>query len=135
MIRASLDGITSDLVALEVVATSSSPPDSVPTVVGRGQMTFKKGEYEFKTKPVSNPGTVTVDSDLGGTTTVNIRVRYGLVGAPPGDPLGVGGAVKASGQGVSPPPAPMTSRACRRCHHFPTRQRTTRPASVNPTVG
>ena len=60
---------------LKVVATSSEQPGAVLTVVGFGQMTFKKGKYELKIRPVADPGTVTVTSDLGGSATKSVTVR------------------------------------------------------------
>ena len=98
-ITATHDGVTSPAVALEVVesagdevsitkaewkkknselkveATSSANPDAVLTVVGFGQMTFRRGKYELRLKPVVNPGTVTVISSLGGSATKSVRVR------------------------------------------------------------
>ena len=38
-------------------------------------MTFKKGKYELKIRPVADPGTVTVTSDLGGSATKSVTVR------------------------------------------------------------
>ena len=60
---------------LKVTATSTEQPGAVLTVVGYGQMTFKKGKYELKIKPVANPGTVTVTSSLGGSATKSVKVR------------------------------------------------------------
>ena len=60
---------------LKVVAISSAQPGAVLTVVGYGPMTFKKGKYELKIKPVPNPGTVAVTSNLGGSATKSVRIR------------------------------------------------------------
>ena len=60
---------------LKVNATSSEQPDAELTLVGFGQMTFKKNKYEFKIKKVDNPGTVTVTSNLGGSDTATVKVR------------------------------------------------------------
>jgi hypothetical protein len=60
---------------LKVQATSSEQPGAVLTVVGFGQMTFKKNKYELKDRPVPYPGTVTVTSDLGGSGTATVRIR------------------------------------------------------------
>ena len=60
---------------LKVEATSSAQPGAVLTVVGFGEMTFKRGRYELKIKPVANPGTVTVISSLGGSATMTVTVR------------------------------------------------------------
>ena len=38
-------------------------------------MTFKRGRYELKIKPVSYPETVTVVSSLGGSATMTVRNR------------------------------------------------------------
>ena len=60
---------------LKVTASSSQQPGAVLTVVGFGQMTFKRNKYELKMKPVDNPGTVMVISDLGGSATVTVVIR------------------------------------------------------------
>ena len=60
---------------LKVVATSSAQPGAVLTVVGYGTMTFKRGAYELRIKPVPNPGTVAVTSSLGGSATKSVRIR------------------------------------------------------------
>ena len=60
---------------LKVVANSSQQPGAVLTVVGHGQMTFKKGKYELRVRGVANPGTVTVTSSLGGSATEIVTVR------------------------------------------------------------
>ena len=60
---------------LRVTATSSEQPGAVLIVVGYGQMTFNKGKYEFKKKPLANPGTVTVTSSLGGSATATVVIR------------------------------------------------------------
>ena len=60
---------------LKVTATSTEQPGAVLTVVGFGQMTFKNDKYELKVKPVDNPGTVIVTSNLGGSATKSVRVR------------------------------------------------------------
>ena len=60
---------------LKVKATSSGAPDAVLTVEGYGVMSFKSGPqvYEFKDKPVANPGgSVTVTSSLGGSDTAPV---------------------------------------------------------------
>lgn len=63
---------------LKVEATSSGSPDAVLTVVGFGVMNYdsRKDKYKFRLKPVnSNPGTVTVSSDLDGSDTLTVRQR------------------------------------------------------------
>ena len=60
---------------LRVEATSSEQPGAVLTLVGFGEMTFKKGKYTFKKKPTANPGTVTVTSSLGGGATKTVKVK------------------------------------------------------------
>ena len=60
---------------LKVEATSSGQPGAVLTVLEFGEMTFKRGKYELKIKPVSKPGTVTVVSSLGGSATMTVRNR------------------------------------------------------------
>ncbi len=60
---------------LKVQATSSEQPVAVLTAVGFGQMTFKKGKYELKDKPVPYLGTVTVTSSLGGSDTATVTIR------------------------------------------------------------
>ena len=67
---------------LKVRATSSAQPDAVLTVVGYGQMTFKKGKYELKLRaPVPIPQDVIVESSFGGSATAPVE------GAPaPPDP-------------------------------------------------
>ncbi len=62
---------------LKVRATSSEQPGAVLTVIGFGQMRSKddKNYYEFKTKPVANPGTVTVTSSLGGSDTATVKSK------------------------------------------------------------
>ena len=57
---------------LRVQAKSSDQPDVTLTVVGFGVMKYKKGKYEYKTKPVEYPGTVTITSSAGGTITVPV---------------------------------------------------------------
>ena len=60
---------------LKVTATSSAQPDAVLTLVGFGEMKFRKNKYEFKKKPLANPGTVTVTSSLGGSATATVVIR------------------------------------------------------------
>ncbi len=60
---------------LKVQATSSDPPAGVLTLVGFGEMSFKNGKYEYKEKPVANPGTVTVSSSGGGSDTATVDER------------------------------------------------------------
>jgi hypothetical protein len=61
---------------LKVEATSSEQPNAVLTLVGFGEMAFKRGKYSFKIKPVpNNPGSVTVNSDLGGSATKTVKLR------------------------------------------------------------
>ena len=63
-------------IEIAMKATSSAQPDAVLTVVGFGEMTFKKNKYELKQKPVAaNPGTVTVTSSLGGSATRTVKVK------------------------------------------------------------
>ncbi|MCP4656410.1 MAG: hypothetical protein GY856_13435, partial [bacterium] len=65
----------SDKQELKVESTSSDQPAAVLTVVGWGQMTWKNGKYEYKKKPVANPGTVTVESSSGGSDTATVKER------------------------------------------------------------
>ena len=60
---------------LKVTATSRQQPGAVLTVVGFGQMKFKNGKYDRKTRGVADPGTVTVTSSLGGSATETVQVR------------------------------------------------------------
>jgi fibronectin type 3 domain-containing protein len=62
---------------LYLEATSSQQPAAVLTVVGFGQMTWKNNKqlYTLSKKPVSNPGTVTVTSSLGGSDTKTVTVK------------------------------------------------------------
>ncbi len=62
---------------LKVEATSSQQPDAVLTITGFGDMQFntRKNKYELKVKPVDYPGTVTVNSDLGGANTKTVKLR------------------------------------------------------------
>jgi hypothetical protein len=61
---------------LKVEATSSDQPNVTLTVVGYGTMTWKSPIYEYKEKPVSNPGaTVTVTSSGGGQDTANVTQK------------------------------------------------------------
>ena len=65
----------SDKSELKVEATSSDNGNVTLTVVGYGNMTWKadKSKYEYKVKPVANPGaTVTVNSSGGGSATKNV---------------------------------------------------------------
>jgi parallel beta-helix repeat protein len=57
---------------LKVTATSSGQPNAVLTVEGLGPMIWKNNRYEFKKRPVSSPGTVTVTSDFGGSATATV---------------------------------------------------------------
>jgi hypothetical protein len=60
---------------LKVEATSSDGGSVTLTVVGYGNMTWKssKNKYEYKGKPVADPGaTVTVTSSGGGEDTKNV---------------------------------------------------------------
>lgn len=63
---------------LIVHATSSDQPDRTLTVVGFGDMTWKsrKNRYQLNQRNVnSNPGTITIESDLVGQITVPVTVR------------------------------------------------------------
>ena len=63
---------------LKVEATSTGAPDAILTVQGFGEMTYnaRKNKYKFTLKPVnSNPGTVTVTSDLGGSAVKTVKLR------------------------------------------------------------
>ena len=60
---------------LKVRATTSAQPDAVLTLVGFGEMKFRKNKYQFKKKPLANPGTVTVTSSLGGSATATVVIR------------------------------------------------------------
>ena len=63
---------------LRVEANSDAQPDAVLTVEGYGVMTWKadKNKYEYRAKPVADPGgSVTVTSNLGGTVTTQITYR------------------------------------------------------------
>ena len=63
---------------LKVEATSTAAPDALLTVQGFGPMTYdsRKNKYKFALQPVSsNPGTVTVISSLGGSSTVTVISR------------------------------------------------------------
>ncbi len=57
---------------LRIKATSSAQPQPVLTVIGYGEMTFKRDKYERKIKPLAPlpiPSTVTVVSSFGGSDT------------------------------------------------------------------
>lgn len=63
---------------LTVYATSSDQPQRTLTLVGFGNMTWKsrKNLYQLKQRSVtSNPGTITIESDLIGTITVPVTTR------------------------------------------------------------
>ena len=63
---------------LKVEATSDLAPDAVLTVKDYGVMTYQanKNKYVFESRSVSaNPGSVTVDSSLGGTANLTVRQR------------------------------------------------------------
>ena len=60
---------------LRVIAISSEQPNAVLTVEGIGEMVFKNNRYELKVRQVSSPGTVTVTSDLGGSTMATVVVK------------------------------------------------------------
>ena len=58
---------------LKVTAISSEQPSAVLRVIEFNQdMVWKNNRYEFKVRPVSSPGTVTVTSDLGGSATATV---------------------------------------------------------------
>lgn len=59
----------SDKSELKVEATSSDQPSVTLTLVGFGNMSWKNNKYEYKAKPVANPGSVTVTSSGGGSDT------------------------------------------------------------------
>lgn len=61
---------------LVIEATSTAAPSTALNVTGRGAMTYNVGlnKYTFtQTGVTSNPGTVTVTSDIGGTRTGSVR--------------------------------------------------------------
>ena len=63
---------------LKVEATSTGAPGAVLTVQGFGAMSYdsRKNKYKFSLRPVSSdPGTVTVISDLGGSATATVIVK------------------------------------------------------------
>jgi hypothetical protein len=60
---------------LKVEAKSSEQPGVTLNVQGFGQMGFRKGQYELKIKPVSNPGSITVTSNLGGSASMAVEVK------------------------------------------------------------
>ena len=62
---------------LKIEAKSSDQPDAVLTLVGFGQMKWKKDKYEYKAKPVDCPGSVTVTSTFGGSTTAVVCAPSG----------------------------------------------------------
>ena len=63
----------SDRDEFKVEATSSAGGTVTLTVVGFGDMTWKKGKYVYKTKHAADPGaTVTVTSSGGGQDTANV---------------------------------------------------------------
>jgi hypothetical protein len=62
---------------LSVEATSSAAPNAVLTVVGYGQMTYKTQTktYTYQATVASQPGTVTVTSNTGGSATANVALK------------------------------------------------------------
>ena len=68
-----------DTSELRVEATSTAQPNTVLTLEGYGQMTWKadKNKYEYRVKPIADPGsTVTVVSSLGGSATAEVEHKY-----------------------------------------------------------
>ncbi len=60
----------------KVEATSSAGDTVTLTVVGFGDMTWKKGKYEYNKKRAADPGaTVTVTSSGGGQDTANVTYK------------------------------------------------------------
>ena len=61
---------------LQVEATSSEQPNATLTIEGIGTMSYKaaKSKYEFKLKPIANPGSVTVTSSQGGSATLTVTL-------------------------------------------------------------
>ena len=63
---------------LKVEATSTAAPAAILSVQGFGQMDYdsRKNKYRITLRPVSsNPGTVTVLSDFGGSATTTVTLR------------------------------------------------------------
>ena len=68
---------SSKLKRLTVEATSSAQPTAKLTVTGYGPMTFKSKTktYLLQATAVTNPGTVTVTSNLGGSAKQNVTAK------------------------------------------------------------
>jgi hypothetical protein len=62
---------------LTVQATSTGAPDAVLTLVGYGNMTYKKkdGIYVFSSSQIALPQSVTVSSSAGGSASAAVATR------------------------------------------------------------
>jgi hypothetical protein len=60
---------------LNIEAISSDQPGVTLTLVGYGDMTWKRDKYTYKARPLANPGTVTVTSSGGGSATASIVIK------------------------------------------------------------
>lgn len=61
---------------LTVEATSSQQPAAILTVQGFGTMAYisSLSKYQYKKRPTTNPGSVTINSSLGGSSTKTITL-------------------------------------------------------------
>ena len=63
---------------LKVEATSTGAPDAILTAQGFGSMNYdaRKNIYRLTFRPLnSSPGTVTVTSNLGGSTSTTVIIK------------------------------------------------------------
>ncbi len=82
---------------LKVEAHSSAEPEPVLTLVGWGEMEWRKGKYKFTEKPVECPASVTVTSSFGGSATAVICGHTDDLDPPTPDPATWSAPPTASG--------------------------------------